>query len=343
MNNGPLLAFAAYALWGVFPLYFHLLGRIGALEVVSHRIVWACGFMVLYLALRGRLAPIARGLTSRLLLTYGAAALLISINWGVFIYAVGTGRTLESSLGYFLSPLLNVLLGALVFGERLAPVQRFGVALAAAGALVVGLASAAPPWIALALAGSFGLYSLVKKQATLPAAEGMALETALLLPLAGLVLATAPALTGSLAFGRGDRTLDLLLIGSGPVTLIPLLLFAAASKRTSLSTLGMVQYIAPSGQFLVGYLAFREPLGAGRLGGFALVWAGLAVYTWGMLAARKAGGTAEEGAALRGRVESLRFPVQLEATRAFVRMEGAPPSKPPGSDVAGEERRDPIG
>ncbi len=284
MNNGPLLAFAAYALWGVFPLYFHLLGRTAALEVVSHRILWACGFMVLYLALRGKLAPVVRGLTSRLLFTYGAAALLISINWGVFIYAVGTGRTLESSLGYFLSPLLNVLLGALVFGERLKPVQRLGVVLAAAGALVVGLASAAPPWIALALAGSFGLYSLVKKQASLPAAEGMALETALLLPLAGLVLALAPA--GSLAFGRGDRALDLLLLGSGPVTLVPLLLFAAASKRTSLSTLGMVQYIAPSGQFLIGYLAFREPLGPGRLGGFALVWAGLAVYTWGMMTSR---------------------------------------------------------
>ncbi len=279
MHSGIVYAILAFAAWGLFPLYFHRIQAVPPLEVVLHRSVWSLLFVLLLLAaLRrfGWLRPLLK--SPRQLGPFAVSALLLAGNWLVYVYAVQSGQVVEASLGYFINPIVNVLLGVLVLQERLNRVQWVAVALAATGVLWLTLLHGRLPWIALVLALSFGLYGLMRKTSSLGALEGLALETLLLAPL------VVPALLwwtlrGSGAMAQGDLALDAWLVIGGPMTALPLLLFAAGARRLPLATVGLLQYLAPTIQLALGVWVFHEPFGATRLVGFALIWAGLLLYS----------------------------------------------------------------
>ena len=280
MNSGVTDALLAYGLWGLMPLYFRLMAPATAIEVVAHRIVWSLALLLLWLGVRGQLGPLWRRLDARLLARLALAALLVSINWLTYVWAVTHGRTLDASLGYFLLPLFNVALGVLLLGERLTRGEWIGVMLAALGVGYLALVSPRLPWVALVLAASFGVYGLVKKQTELPAAEGMALETGLI-ALPALAVLGWLATRGQLAFGQAGAGTDALLISTGLMTTVPLVAFAVAARRLTLAALGMLQYISPTLQFLLGVFVLHEPVDAQRLAGFAAVWLGLLVFSAG--------------------------------------------------------------
>ena len=280
MNSGVTAALLAYGLWGLMPLYFRLMAPATAIEVVAHRIVWSLALLLLWLGVRGQLGPLWRRLDARLLARLALAALLVSINWLTYVWAVTHGRTLDASLGYFLLPLFNVALGVLLLGERLTRGEWIGVMLAALGVGYLALVSPRLPWVALVLAASFGVYGLVKKQTELPAAEGMALETGLI-ALPALAVLGWLATRGQLAFGQAGAGTDVLLISTGLMTTVPLVAFAVAARRLTLAALGMLQYISPTLQFLLGVFVLHEPVDAQRLAGFAAVWLGLLVFSAG--------------------------------------------------------------
>ena len=280
MNSGVTAALLAYGLWGLMPLYFSLMAPATAIEVVAHRIVWSPALLLLWLGVLGQLGPLWRRLDARLLARLALAALLVSINWLTYVWAVTHGRTLDASLGYFLLPLFNVALGVLLLGERLTRGEWIGVMLAALGVGYLALVSPRLPWVALVLAASFGVYGLVKKQTELPAAEGMALETGLL-ALPALAVLGWLATRGQLAFGQAGAGTDALLISTGLMTTVPLVAFAVAARRLTLAALGMLQYISPTLQFLLGVFVLHEPVDAQRLAGFAAVWLGLLVFSAG--------------------------------------------------------------
>lgn len=280
MNSGVTAALLAYGLWGLMPLYFSLMAPATAIEVVAHRIVWSLALLLLWLGVRGQLGPLWRRLDARLLARLALAALLVSINWLTYVWAVTHGRTLDASLGYFLLPLFNVALGVLLLGERLTRGEWIGVMLAALGVGYLALVSPRLPWVALVLAASFGVYGLVKKQTELPAAEGMALETGLI-ALPALAVLGWLATRGQLAFGQAGAGTDALLISTGLMTTVPLVAFAVAARRLTLAALGMLQYISPTLQFLLGVFVLHEPVDAQRLAGFAAVWLGLLVFSAG--------------------------------------------------------------
>ena len=280
MNSGVTAALLAYGLWGLMPLYFRLMAPATAIEVVAHRIVWSLALLLLWLGVRGQLGPLWRRLDARLLARLALAALLVSINWLTYVWAVTHGRTLDASLGYFLLPLFNVALGVLLLGERLTRGEWIGVMLAALGVGYLALVSPRLPWVALVLAASFGVYGLVKKQTALPAAEGMALETGLI-ALPALAVLGWLATRGQLAFGQAGAGTDALLISTGLMTTVPLVAFAVAARRLTLAALGMLQYISPTLQFLLGVFVLHEPVDAQRLAGFAAVWLGLLVFSAG--------------------------------------------------------------
>lgn len=274
-----LFALGAYGLWGLFPLFFRLLEPAGALEVLAHRIVWTLAVVgCLLLVLRGlpRLKAIAGD--RRLLRLLSAAAVLIAVNWGIYIYAVTSDQVVEAALGYFVTPIFTVLLGVVVLSERLRPAQWVALGIAAVAVLVLSVENGSPPWIALTLALSFGTYGLCKKKANVGAVESLAVETLVLAPVA-LVFLVVLGTTGLATFGNEGSGHALLLVVSGLVTTVPLLLFGAAATRVPLSTLGPLQYLTPTVQFLLGVLAFNEPLPPARLAGFVLVWTGLAIFT----------------------------------------------------------------
>lgn len=278
-RRGSLYAASAYLLWGLFPLYWPLLQPSTALEVLAHRVLWSLVVVVALLALTRRLPQLQEilrqpGTTSRLAL----AAVLVAVNWGTYIYGVSSGQVVETSLGYFINPIVTVLLGVLVLGERLRPAQW--VALGAAGVAVgvLTVENGEPPWIALVLAFSFGLYGLLKKTAGVGAVEGLGVETLVLLPVAGAYVAFLGVGGGS-TFGTQGTGHATLLALSGLVTAVPLLLFAAAASRVPLTTLGLLQYLAPTMQFLLGITLFDEPLPVLKLTGFVLVWLALALFT----------------------------------------------------------------
>jgi len=250
-------------------------------------VVWSLVLLAAVLGARRQLGALWRKLDAATLARFALAALLVSINWVTYVWAVTHGHALDASLGYFLLPLVNVGLGVLVLGERLSRAEWIGVALAAAGVAWLGWASPRFPWVALVLAFSFGLYGLVKKRATLAAAEGMALETALIAVPALAVLVWLGT-RGELAFGHVSRELDALLISTGLMTTVPLVAFAYAAQRLDLATLGMLQYLSPTLQFLLGVFVLHEPMDARRLAGFAAVWAGLAVFSAGKWARGRA-------------------------------------------------------
>lgn len=278
MPTGLIAAALSYALWGLFPLYFHQVADVPALEIVLHRSVWSLAFVLLVLAWQRRWAWLADVVRQpRTLAVFAASALLLSSNWLVYVWAVNNGRVMEASLGYFINPLVNVALGVMFLHERLRPAQRGALALAALGVAWLTWTAGVPPWIALALAFSFGFYGLLRKTAPLGALEGLALETALLAPLAIPALMWLSLHGGAL--NGADAATWAWLLFAGPLTAIPLLLFAFGARRVTMATLGLLQYLAPSIQFGLALWVFHEPLRHERLLGFALIWVALAIYS----------------------------------------------------------------
>lgn len=276
-RKGAIAGAVAYALWGLFPLVFHQLRDVAALEVLGHRIVWSFVVVVAVLSIR-RDRAWTRVLRSpgparrRLVL----AACFISVNWLVYVWAIAEGRVLEAALGYYINPLFTVALGVVVLRERLGRGQIVALALGAASVLVLTVAYGQVPWVSLVLAGSFGTYGYLKKGVDEAALTTLAVETTVLVPFAvvGLVVAEV---RGGAAFLHGSTGRDLLLVALGAITAAPLLLFAASARRVPLVLLGLLQYVTPTMQFLIGVLVLGEDLPADRLAGFALVWAALVV------------------------------------------------------------------
>ena len=270
---------AAYGAWGVFPIYFKAVAAVPALEVLAHRVVWSVVVLAVVLTVQRRWREVAAAVADlRTLAVLGVTAVLIGVNWYVFIWAITTGRILQSSLGYFINPLVNVFLGVVFLGERM---SRAGVAAVAMAALGVGwltVRGGTVPWVSLVLAFSFAFYGLLRKTARVKPVPGLAVETALLAPVALLFLA-ATASSGGLYFGTGSWRLDLLLVAAGLVTALPLLWFNTAAQLLPLSTLGFLQYLSPTGQFLLAVLVYGEPLDRDRLIAFAFIWAALAIFT----------------------------------------------------------------
>jgi chloramphenicol-sensitive protein RarD len=279
MQSGILYAASAYALWGLFPLYFKALQSIPPQQILVHRMAWSLVFVVAVLAWRRQWSWLGEVMRKpKVLAGFAASALLLSTNWFIYIWAVNNGRVVDSSLGYFINPLVNVLFGFLLLRERLRPVQWTAVALAGCGVAWLTWQTGQLPWVALTLAATFGLYGLLRKTASLGPLEGLALETLLLFPLALAWLAVL-TVNHQNAFISAPLHLQLLLAAAGPITAIPLLLFAAGARRIPLSLLGMLQYIGPSLQLLLGVWLYGEPFHGVRLVGFALIWSALAVYS----------------------------------------------------------------
>jgi chloramphenicol-sensitive protein RarD len=276
---------AAYTIWGLFPVYWKLIQHVPALQILGHRIVWSFVVLILVMSIRGRKGVSGRS-AARVAILYAIAAVLIGINWFLYVYAVNAGFIVETSLGYFITPLVNVVLGVVVFREHLRRWQWCAVGLAAAGVVYLTLTYGSVPWIAVGLALSFGTYALVKKTAPLDPLEGLTLETAVLvLPAAAYLLVSHVDGTGS--FLRTGPLSDSLLIGGGLVTIVPLLLFATAVRSVPLTVIGILQYIGPTLQFILGVFAFGEPFTRAQLVGFAMVWTALAVFVADGLHARR--------------------------------------------------------
>lgn len=278
-RQGVMFGLAAYGMWGCFPLFFALFEGVPAFEILIHRVLWSCLFLVGLVTLLGRWAPIREALAQpqRLGRVLGCA-LLIAFNWGLYIYSVETRHVLQASLGYFMTPLVNVALGMLVLRETMHRLQAVAVALAAVAILIQLLLLGELPWISLALAFSFGTYGLLRKQVPLDGLSGLFVETLLLLPL-GLV-ALGWLTQADLSHFLGDTRTTLLLIASGVITALPLLAFAGAARRLRLATLGFLMYLNPTIQFLIALLVFGEPLSGAQLITFVLIWTGLALYSW---------------------------------------------------------------
>lgn len=278
-RRGFLFGVAAYGLWGLFPLYWPLLRPAEAVELLAHRIVWSAIFVVGLLALRHRVgnmrAILANRRTTSLLLV---AAVVVAVNWGTYIWGVTNEHVVETSLGYFINPIVTVLLGVLVLHERLRPVQWLAVGIGFVAVVALTVEYGRLPWVALILAFSFGTYGLAKKTANVGAVEGLSIETLALMPLALAYLAVLQV-GGTSTFGQHGAVHTLLLLGTGVITAIPLLFFGAAATRVPLSTIGLLQYLAPVIQFTLGLLVFHEPMTLARWLGFALVWLALALLT----------------------------------------------------------------
>jgi chloramphenicol-sensitive protein RarD len=279
-RRGYIFGFVAYGCWGFFPLYWKLLEPATAAEILAHRIVWSAVFIA-GLLVTTRDWRFVRTLAHRTRTVAGIslAAVLIAVNWGLYIYGVNSDHVVETSLGYFINPLVTVLLGVAVLRERLRPAQWAALGAGAVAVAVLTVDYSRPPWIALTLAGTFALYGLVKKRLALPAAQGLFVES---VTLAGPALVYLWWLDrdGRLTFGHVSPAHTALLVVAGVVTAIPLLLFAAAANRIPLSALGLLQYLTPTLQLGCGVLIFHEPMPPTRLAGFALVWVALAVFTW---------------------------------------------------------------
>ncbi len=272
----------AYVIWGFFPLYFRQLGQLSPFDILTNRTAWAFVFVALLLTLRWRWAAlVALFAQPRHLVRLSVAAILLGANWLGFLWAVDQRQVVASSLGYFLTPLVNVLLALLVLKEKLNRWEWLAIALAiaAVGNELVTLGNV--PWIALFLAGTFGSYGLLRKQVPVDAISGLALETAVMLPI-GLAYAAWQAQHGHTVFALNDGYTAALLIGSGILTAVPLMAFAAATQRLDLATVGMLMYINPTMQFLTAVILFNEPLQPARLMSFGLIWLGLVAFSWSM-------------------------------------------------------------
>jgi chloramphenicol-sensitive protein RarD len=278
VNIGIAYALAAYLLWGLLPIYLHLLGAIATPEILAHRILWSLVTMVVLLAALRRYAWIPAALAQpRALARFALTASLISLNWVLYIWSINAGHTVDASLGYFINPLVNVLIGALLFKERLRRAQVLALLIAALGVAWLTWLAGAPPWIGLALALSFSFYGLLRKTAALGALEGFTVETALLAPLALAYVAWLAA-HGRLGFATAPTRLQVLLMLAGPATTAPLLLFAAGVRRIPFSLTGVLQYLAPTLQWLTGIYLFHEAFDPHKAIGFGLIWLALLIY-----------------------------------------------------------------
>lgn len=278
MNSGLYAAIGAYLIWGLFPIYWKALDSVPALQIMAHRLVWCFLLVAAYLTLRRGLSwwkPLLA--QPRLVRLLCASAVLIALNWWLYIWAVNSGHIVETSLGYFINPLINVLLGVAVLGERLNPRQWVAVALAAAGVLYLTLELGRPPWIALALALSFGTYGLIRKVAVVESIPALGFESSVLfLPALGWLVFLEFSGTGH--FSHASVAVNALLIGAGIVTAVPLILFAYGAQRIPYSLVGIVQYLAPTLQLFCGVVLFGEPFRSAQLVGFGCIWLALAIY-----------------------------------------------------------------
>ena len=272
-------AAAGYLCWGLFPLYWKLFQGIDATELIAHRVFWALLFLLGVVALNKSTRELLTGLRDiRVLGWISLSGGLLTINWLVYVWAVNAGFVIDCSLGYFLVPLINALLGRFVIGERLRGAQTFAIGLATVGVLVMIWIVGRPPWIALAVAGTFGCYGLLRKRSSFGSLLGLTAETLVLWPLALAFLAWRFEHDSS-ALNNADGRQILLIVSTGIVTAVPLLLFAKGARGLKFTTLGLLQYLAPTCQFLLGWLLYDEPLSSSRAAAFALIWAGLLVYT----------------------------------------------------------------
>ncbi|WP_333606682.1 EamA family transporter RarD [Arsukibacterium sp.] len=277
---GGLFAASAYFLWGIAPLYFKQLAFIPATEILVHRIVWSAlllGIVVLLLGQSSKVVAVFK--QAKLLAMLLLSAVLLGINWGLFIWAINSNHMLDASLGYYINPLFNVLLGMLFLGERLRPLQWLAVALACAGVLIQLISFGSLPWIALALAGTFAVYGLLRKKLAVDAISGLFIESMLLLPLA-LWYWSQVASSSAVNLLDNSLGLNLLLVSAALVTTVPLLCFIGGARRLQLSTMGFFQYIGPSLMFVFGVWLYQEPLAAGRLLTFGFIWLALSIYTY---------------------------------------------------------------
>jgi chloramphenicol-sensitive protein RarD len=277
-GRGLAAGAAAFTIWGTLPIYLHELKEVPALQIIAHRIAWSCFFILAFMLLRGQLGALRQilarpALLGRLVVT----ALFITINWLVYVWAVNHGHIVETSLGYYINPLVNVVLGIYFLHERLNRLQWTAVALAAVAVLYLTVEAGRPPWIALTLAMSFSLYGLLRKVMSVEALPGLATETLVLLPVAAGYLIWCEH-AGHGALGHANLETNLLLVGAGLVTALPLFLFAYAARLLPYSTVGVLQYIGPSLQLLSGVLLYHEPFAGARAVGFALIWTALFLY-----------------------------------------------------------------
>jgi chloramphenicol-sensitive protein RarD len=279
MNRGIWYAVSAYGLWGFIPIYWKLMQEIPAVQIIGHRVIWSFLLLVAIILIKGDWAGFRNAISNKSIYgAYGVAAALLSVNWGIYIWAVNAGFIVETSLGYFINPLLSVFLGMIFFREKLRPLQWLPIAMMVAGVFYLTFAYGRLPWIALVLAFTFALYGLIKKTSPLGALNGLALETGLMVPPALLFLGYLQS-QGTGVIGQVSAGSHLLLVMTGLVTALPLLLFAGAARRIHLSTMGLLQYMAPTLQFLVGILIYREPFTLAQLAGFGIIWVALAIYT----------------------------------------------------------------
>ena len=278
MRSGILSAALAFLCWGLFPIYFLALGDVPPMQILLHRVLWSLAFLLLVLAFRRQWKWLAIVRQPRVFWSFVASAFLLSANWLVYIWAVKNGHVIEASLGYFINPLVNIMFGYLLLKERMRPAQWIAIAIAALGVGWLTWQSGTVPWIALFLAASFGGYGLLRKTAALGALEGLSFETMVLFPFAAAWMAWL-TFHGENAFVNAPSdTTRLLLVAAGPTTAIPLLLFARGARKIPLSILGLLQYLSPTIQFLLGVWLFHEAFSSDRLVGFLMIWTALALF-----------------------------------------------------------------
>jgi chloramphenicol-sensitive protein RarD len=279
MTKGIAAAVVAYALWGMLPVYWKALQAVPAFEILCHRTIWSLVFVLLILAARRQWGWLQRARQNpKLLLTFACSACLLGLNWFTYIWAVNAGHIVDTSLGYFINPLLSVLLGVVFLRERIRVWQGIAIGFATAGVLLLTLGYGAFPWIALTLALTFGFYGLLRKTAPLGSLEGLSLEMALL-SMPTLAYLVYLEWIGTSSFGHAGAMTSVLLALSGLVTAFPLLMFAYAARQVTLATVGILQYIAPTLQFLLGVFVYGEPFTKTRLVGFAVIWLALLIYS----------------------------------------------------------------
>ena len=286
-RRGFVLALAAYFLWGLLPFFMKAVAHLPLAEVIAHRIVWSVPIAAAVLVWLGRTADFKAALRSPRMLSMAAlTAVLITINWSIYVWAIAVGRTVETALGYYINPLVSVVVGAVVLGERLSRLQMAAVAIAAVAVVVLTVEGGKLPWVSLALAFSFAAYGFFRKTLPIGPSQGFLLEV-LILSVPALVYALWLIATRQDHFTAGNVTDTLLLLGCGPATAVPLMLFAFGAKLLKLSTIGIMQYIAPTLVFLIAVLVFHEPFGTVDAVAFGLIWAALALYSWSMFSSMR--------------------------------------------------------